>query len=244
MQIVDDLSLFRDMQRIEEPLELWNFVLRCLQERGAQSVIYHRYAGIGPARFGADGIRVMADGVPDDWLSSYILDKAFLDDPFPSYARLIGRPFFWSEVTDKMRLTPRQTACFDAQRQAGLLNGVGMHIFGPELRDAYCGVALPPDLCLSEADIMAWQSIVQMAHLRGCALRSGPYQRALDLAPREQEILQWIARGKSNAVIARILGISPHTIDTLVRRMFEKLDVSNRTSAAIKGVGLGQVLLN
>ncbi|MFD0980744.1 helix-turn-helix transcriptional regulator [Tropicimonas aquimaris] len=59
------------------------------------------------------------------------------------------------------------------------------------------------------------------------------------LSPREQEILGWIASGKSNAVIAEILGISPHTVDTHNRRIFRKLGAGDRTTAAIKALDGG-----
>lgn len=60
-----------------------------------------------------------------------------------------------------------------------------------------------------------------------------------DLSPREREVLRWIARGKTNAEIAIILGISRHTVDTHIRRTFVKLETSDRTSAAIKAIREG-----
>ncbi|MEX0367477.1 MAG: LuxR C-terminal-related transcriptional regulator [Ruegeria sp.] len=42
--------------------------------------------------------------------------------------------------------------------------------------------------------------------------------------------------------MADILLLSPHTVDTLVRRIFSKLDVADRTTAAIRGVGAGLIL--
>ena len=50
-----------------------------------------------------------------------------------------------------------------------------------------------------------------------------------------------MAQGKSNGVIADILSISPGTVDTYLRRIFEKLDVTDRTSAAVKGVSMGLI---
>lgn len=61
------------------------------------------------------------------------------------------------------------------------------------------------------------------------------------LSRREQEILGWIAMGKSNPVIAEILDISPHTVDTHLRRAFQKLGTHDRTTAAIRAINLGLV---
>lgn len=63
------------------------------------------------------------------------------------------------------------------------------------------------------------------------ALAAGPGEA---LTRREVEILTWIARGKSNADIAQIVGISPHTVDTYCRRVMSKLDTSSRTTAAVR----------
>jgi LuxR family transcriptional regulator/LuxR family quorum-sensing system transcriptional regulator CciR len=51
----------------------------------------------------------------------------------------------------------------------------------------------------------------------------------------------WLARGKSKSVTADILEISPHTVDTTVRRIFRKLGVSDRTSAVMKAVNSGVI---
>jgi DNA-binding CsgD family transcriptional regulator len=52
------------------------------------------------------------------------------------------------------------------------------------------------------------------------------------LTAREAEVLGWIARGRTNAEIARLLFISPHTVRKHIENIFEKLDVRTRTAAA------------
>ncbi|WP_244520908.1 response regulator transcription factor [Aliiruegeria lutimaris] len=69
-----------------------------------------------------------------------------------------------------------------------------------------------------------------------------PHERGeceIGLSPREAEILRWIARGKSNSVIAEILGISRHTVDTHIRRIYRKLGAGDRTTAALRGMESG-----
>lgn len=82
--------------------------------------------------------------------------------------------------------------------------------------------------------------IAQRAHLRVLALLPSG-QTPADLSQREMEVLNLIAQGKSNSVIAQLLALSIGTVDTYLRRVFEKLDVADRTSAAAKGVSLGLI---
>lgn len=57
---------------------------------------------------------------------------------------------------------------------------------------------------------------------------------ALGISPRESEVLDLLAEGASNKVIARRLAISPNTVKTHVARLFEKLEVQSRTQALRK----------
>jgi DNA-binding CsgD family transcriptional regulator len=59
------------------------------------------------------------------------------------------------------------------------------------------------------------------------------------LTTREAEVLGWIARGKTNGQIARLLFISSHTVRKHVENIFEKLDVRTRTAAAAAAYAAG-----
>ncbi len=56
---------------------------------------------------------------------------------------------------------------------------------------------------------------------------------SLKLTPREAEVLFWIAQGKSNHDIGVILGAKTGTICKHVEHIFGKLNVENRTAAAV-----------
>lgn len=57
---------------------------------------------------------------------------------------------------------------------------------------------------------------------------------ALGLSVRECEVLEMLAAGHANKVIARRLDISPNTVKTHVARVYEKLAVASRTQAVQK----------
>ncbi|MCL6610165.1 MAG: response regulator transcription factor [Peptococcaceae bacterium] len=54
-----------------------------------------------------------------------------------------------------------------------------------------------------------------------------------DLTPREIEVLQYVARGDSNRLIANKLFISEKTVKNHLYRIFQKLNVEDRTQAAL-----------
>jgi DNA-binding CsgD family transcriptional regulator len=60
----------------------------------------------------------------------------------------------------------------------------------------------------------------------------------LGISPRECEVLELLAEGHPNKVIARRLEISPNTVKTHVARLFEKLEAVNRTQAIGKARAL------
>lgn len=52
------------------------------------------------------------------------------------------------------------------------------------------------------------------------------------LSRRQQDVLRWVASGKSNKAIAAILEISPKTVGKHVEHVFRKLGVTSRVAAA------------
>jgi DNA-binding CsgD family transcriptional regulator len=58
----------------------------------------------------------------------------------------------------------------------------------------------------------------------------------LGLSEREAEVLYWVAAGKSSPVISMILGIRHDTVRAHLKRIFTKLGVENRLSAALRAL--------
>jgi DNA-binding NarL/FixJ family response regulator len=56
------------------------------------------------------------------------------------------------------------------------------------------------------------------------------------LAPREMEVLRGLVAGKTVKEIAHDLSVSYHTVDTYLRRIYEKMDVQSRSLAVTKAL--------
>lgn len=61
------------------------------------------------------------------------------------------------------------------------------------------------------------------------------------LTPREMDVLRLMVEGLTNQAIARSLIISPSTVKSYIHTLFQKLEVTDRTQAAVKAIRLGLV---
>lgn len=73
------------------------------------------------------------------------------------------------------------------------------------------------------------QSFVLLKETRTTSARNALAQ--FGLTPREAEILEWVAKGKSNPEIGTILGISFRTVQKHLERVYSRLGVDNRHAA-------------
>jgi DNA-binding NarL/FixJ family response regulator len=95
-----------------------------------------------------------------------------------------------------------------------------------------------PELLAALREVMAGGSPMT-AHIARKVVQS--FQRkpatpepAANLSPREQEVLDLLARGLIYKEIAERLGITYETVHTYIRRIYEKLQVRTRTEAVAK----------
>lgn len=80
-------------------------------------------------------------------------------------------------------------------------------------------------------DAMSW--LVGAAGRRTGPTRHGP------LSLRESEVLQLVAAGASNQLIARTLRVSEKTVRNYVSRLYHKLDLHNRAQLALFAIDAG-----
>ena len=64
---------------------------------------------------------------------------------------------------------------------------------------------------------------------------------AIQLTPREREVLSLLARGIRIVEIAQTIGISRHTVGDYVKNIYRKLKISSRAEAALQAKSLGLV---
>jgi DNA-binding NarL/FixJ family response regulator len=87
--------------------------------------------------------------------------------------------------------------------------------------------------------------VIEAGSLTALLRELRPASEALSepLSDRELEVLNLIAEGQSNKLIAHSLGISEHTVKTHVASIFTKLGAGSRTEAVSQAIRRGLVML-
>jgi DNA-binding CsgD family transcriptional regulator len=99
---------------------------------------------------------------------------------------------------------------------------------------------LPPDAGAAQVDAalraVAAGLTVRAAPPQTRNFDSLPEEPAVLLTPREIEVLGALGNGMTNKEVARLLGISPHTVKFHIESLFRKLGAASRAEAVAKGM--------
>lgn len=181
-----------------------------------------------------------ANNMADAWSQAYP-ERLRYEDPLPELALRLCRPVRWSEAR-AIEPPGRQEGAFYAFLSGlGFEEGLALPTYGPGARTGFVGLPAAPDARTDDETAAAVHAVAQMSFLRYCELIDAQEPIDVRLSERELDVVYWIAMGKSNSVIAEILGISAETVDSYVRRAFRKLGVSDRTSAVLHSVLAGHL---
>ena len=182
---------------------------------------------------------VLLDNYPSGWRQKYAQSNYILVDPTVKHgmkslmpvvwsdAVFASVPDFWEEVQSHQLKVGWAQSTQDGQG------------FRSMLTVSRGGDALSPLELDAKTPHLAW--LAQVAHQLMAKLLKP--QLVLDvnenLSSREIEILRWTADGKTSSEIADIIHISERTVNFHVNNAIAKLNVVNKTAAAVKAAVLG-----
>lgn len=180
-------------------------------------------------------------GFSEEWMRLYN-DADFRDkDPIPARVLEKGAMMTWREAIDAGPNSAANLEYFAAMKKYGLVHGFGVPLFGSKSYDGYAAFDFGKPLSdVSDNDVGMVRALAQLTHQRVCMLliESDP---SYELSEREEEVLTWLAKGKSIWAVATILELSPDTVKTYAKRIYGKLGVSDRIGAVVKGLKLGLI---
>ncbi len=98
-----------------------------------------------------------------------------------------------------------------------------------------CFLCLPKSVDDNEQQVVLAKSLLPFIHIAfNNTLHYKNSCQSVSLSCRQRQIVEWIAKGKTNKEIAIILSVSQFTVKNHVANIYEKLNVVNRAQAIEK----------
>lgn len=237
----DPTTFETGIERLGRLEDVWAAMVRFARGRDVRRLGYHHLPP--PGAIDTPYVRVENDGFGEALLAQYLAARQAGLAVLATSALNCVQPVYLDQLEQQPDLTERERSHLARYRAAGVENGLAFSVYGPNGRNGLFAVELSARR-LPVEDISALRWAGQAMHLRYCDLLVPQLGRPPTLSEREAEVLAWVARGKSNASIGEILGISSHTVDAHLRRIYLKLGVVDRLSAALRGLGFGLIRLD
>ena len=162
---------------------------------------------------------------PDEWMRHYERRGLVRIDPLVQYAQSHTAPSRWLDVP----MSEDGAQLFQDASAVRLEDGIVIPLRPPVGgRPAILCFATDQSKWKELDELVPWLSLAAL-HLSEAMDRIRP--PASPLTPRQVETLSLIAAGKSQSMIARLLGISESTVKFHVRSIIENLGAANRANA-------------
>jgi LuxR family quorum sensing-dependent transcriptional regulator len=165
---------------------------------------------------------------PQEWYLQYGQCRFVEHDVVASSFKAKARSFRWSDLHFETAASRRvmQIASDDFSMKKGFavpvfgLNGyeAGLSLAGPDIDDS--------QEANSAVELMAIYAFNQLTKIKSCK----PHAETV-LSPREREVMQWVAAGKTTWDIGAILRISSDTVNKTIGSAMRRLEVHTRAQA-------------
>lgn len=200
---------------------------------------YAAYAGMNPV---AGAVHAYVN-YPEPWKRHYLENDLHLVDPTLRLAQRSIAPVPWRRLTAEEGY---DTVFQPAQDFRISPNGLTVPVRGP-FGDVGM-LSVTATMPVREWDALVSQTIGDLqsiaVHVHDVVMRSDVLSRTLrhpSLSPREREVLQWSAAGKSQQDVADILSISLRTVEVHLASVRHKLVALTTAQAVGRGIALGLI---
>ena len=212
----------------------------CLPSFGFSLLAYHHLPQLGSVDTAY--FNVINIGFPASFNKRFNEERLHRFDPTIPIVMAQTKPIWWGDIELPSKLNAEELAYLQSCVDANFGHGLTIPVFGPLGRNGYFSVGFGPvKPSLKPERLNEIQMFFQAAHLQYSMLLSSKLDEQKKLSRRESEILKWIARGKSNAVIADILDLKETSIVTYLQRAFDKLGTNNRVTATLRAIATGEI---
>jgi DNA-binding CsgD family transcriptional regulator len=214
--------------------------LFCLTETAAQELGFTRLAMVHGMWFRCPDRQLIRMDNFGEWADIFIERKYYLDDPVLLACQRNNAPMPWSDLAAYVAFGPKQTTIMAEAKRHGLRNGLALPfgVMGEPTGccSFTCEHALPSRWHCRAAALIGADAFREARRLHGFPARAHSLPK---LSRRKLQCLRLIAIGKSDPLIAQILGLSTATVRTYVAMLRRDFDVVSRQQLAVEALRFG-----
>ena len=231
-----DSEIFRQIDEAATRDDVLDVLAEFYRARGFRSFCF-----VIPMVTKPDQFRLYERGMPPEWMRRYLERDFDLIDPVSTAATTRNEVGTLGELLKQLTVNDVGRLFVEEATRMGVTDGLAIPTSGLRHARGFFGVDNVAAEDLAKVDRSLMCAVAQHAHLRIDRIEEEHGAGIDGLSPREAEILNWVAAGKSNPETAMILGISEATVGTHLKRLFTKLGVHDRVSAVLAGFKLGML---
>jgi LuxR family quorum-sensing system transcriptional regulator CciR len=216
--------------------------LRTLIEEACLALGFDYFALVNHIRFGHPSAgHVRLSNYPLDWLA-IVRERDQRLDPVLRAAERAPSGFTWDRIESMMKLTAEDRALLQEARDYGIGDGftVPNHIPGEVFGSSHFAVREGEPF--PTGSVPAAQALGNFAFeaarrlLAERTIRSEEYVVPAPLSERQRECLLFVARGKSDSVIAQLLDIRPKTVNEHIEAAKRRYSVASRSQLLVRAL--------
>ena len=237
------MQLISIAQQVETEQDLETAMVAVTRELGFQYFALSHHVDFAAAPDKAARLH----NYPERWRDYYDRHGLGVSDPVHRASHVTSVGFCWSRIPAMIALTPADRAILALGQEQGIGNGFTVPAHVPGEARGSCSFA-------SDAGRATPAHIFPIAQLAGNfafeaarRLWSGRGYRttvdAAQLTDRQRDCTLWVARGKGDWEIARILGVSEETVAQHVRQACGRYGVNKRTLLLVQTLFDGTLTL-
>jgi LuxR family quorum-sensing system transcriptional regulator CciR len=227
------LQFARLVEAAGDAEELAKVLLTITLELGFQYFALSHHVDV--AVIGESAIRV--HNYPTQWADYYDTQALGVSDPVHRASHVTSVGFRWSQMPRMIPLTARDRRILALGREQGIGEGFTVPANVPGEARGSCTFASEWGRPIDETMLPVAQIAGAFAFEAARKLWSGRGYREADapqLTDRQRDCVLWVARGKGDWEIGRILGVSEETVARHVKQACARYGVNKRTLLAIR----------
>jgi LuxR family quorum-sensing system transcriptional regulator CciR len=214
--------------------------LRRLIESAVHDLGFDYFAIVHHVLFGRpEDEHVRLTNYPLEWVG-YVREMPKLTDPVVRAAERMSSGFKWDQLDSLLSVTPAEAEYMREAARHGICQGYTVPNHVPGETFGSCNFSVRAAKPFPDASISAAQALGSFAFEAARKLvRQRPgeiYFQPAPLSDRQRECLLFVARGKSDSVIADLLAIRPKTVNEHIEAAKRRYSVATRSQLLVRAL--------